>query len=250
MPNSDVTVEVIYSKKIVKQEVQIPDAVEDAEKVEDVLLESLKQDSSFKEVVENNNVKVDVQVSEDKVNTAEKEEIEEKLEKEGLTAGKYFDITIAVINKDTGATEGTLDVLTEKIKFTIEIPEDLPEVAEGFVRKYYIIRNHIGQVEYLQTELSADGKSLSFETNKFSTYTLAYADVKTTNDDVVEEDGSEEVPGGTIEEPKEESKEESNPEDMNIPNTGDNIVLYVVLAVMAIVGIIAIKKVNTKKNKH
>jgi len=36
---------------------------------------------------------------------------------------------------------------------------------------------HNGVVEYLETTLAEDGKSLSFETDKFSTYALAYEDV-------------------------------------------------------------------------
>lgn len=237
MPNSDVKVDVVFDE-IKQQEVEIPNVVEDVEKVEDILLESLKQNPTFQEVIKNNNVEVKVELSEEKVQDAEKEQIKEKLEKEGLTVGKCFDITIAVINKDTGTTEGTLDVLTEKIKFTIEIPEDLPEIAEGLTRKYYIIRNHDGEVEYLQAELSEDGKSLSFETDKFSTYVLAYADVEIANDDTVADDNS----GETAQQPEENEKDDT-------PKTGMiNISTFIWLAVAAI-ALTAIA--NTKKSsKH
>ena len=70
-----------------------------------------------------------------------------------------------------------LEESTKEIKLTVAIPEDLPEIAKGFTRKYYIVRMHNGVVEYLETTLAEDGKSLSFETDKFSTYALAYEDV-------------------------------------------------------------------------
>ena len=232
MPNSPVTVDVTFAK-VVKQEVTVPDVVEKDEKVEDILLDSLKKDEDFKDVIENNNVEVKVEVSEEKVEETEKEEIKEKLDRENVSVGKYFDITIAVKNIDTGATEGTIDELTEAIKFTIEVPEDLPEVEEGFARKYFIIRNHEGKIEYLDVVLSEDGKSLSFETDKFSTYVLAY------KDEAITSEGEE---GESEEQPKEEAKPD-------VPNTGDNIVLYVILAVVALSGIIVMKKANNKKSK-
>ena len=60
-----------------------------------------------------------------------------------------------------------------------------------------------------------------------------------------ESDNSGEEPGETIEQPKDEVKEEAN-----VPNTGDNIVLYIALALIAVIGIVLTKKVNTKKNKN
>ena len=265
MPNSDVTVEVVFSK-ILKQEVQIPDAVEDYKKVEEVLLESLKENKEFEELIQNNNVEVKVELSEDRVETTEKEEIKEKLEEMNLTVAKCFDITITVNNKDTGVVVGKLNELKDNIKFTIEIPEDLPGIAEGFARKYYIVRNHAGEVEYLEGKLSEDGKFISFETDKFSTYALAYSDVKTTDDNIVGDNNSGESAGDEIEEPNteepntegakaevsntEKSNVEENTNAENIPNTGDNIALYIILAVIAILGIIVMKKVNTTKSKH
>jgi len=245
MPNSAVTVDVTFGK-IVKQEVTVPDVVEKDEKVEDILLDSLKKDEDFKDVIENNNVEVKVEVSEEKVDKAEKEEIEEKLEKENITVGKYFDITIAVKNKDTGVTEGTIDELTEEIKFTIEIPEDIRanKAAEGFKRIFYIIRNHEGEIEYLETELSEDETSVSFATDKFSTYVLAYKDEAITTGGASGEGEKEEAPKDEV---KEEKIEETTQPD--VPNTGDNIVLYVLLAVVAVAGIIVMKKANTKKSK-
>ena len=55
--------------------------------------------------------------------------------------------------------------------FKVAIPTDL--IKEG--REYFIIRIHNGLAEKLDTTLNEDG-TLSFSTDKFSTYALAYAD--------------------------------------------------------------------------
>jgi len=265
MPNSDVIVEVVFGEikkeepgdeeekeepeeEQVKQEIQIPDTIEDTEKVQNVIMESLKGIEKFEEIIKNKNIEVKLKIEENKITETRKEEIEKVL-KENEKIAKYLDITIFINNKDTNEID-TLDKLNENIRLTVSIPEDLPKVAEGFARKYYIIRNHNGVIEYLDAILSEDGKSILFETDRFSAYALAYSD-----EEIVTSEG---VPGETIEEPKEEPKdnesilEESKTEEGNtdIPNTGDNIVLYVLLAIVAICGIILAKKVNIKKSKH
>ena len=71
------------------------------------------------------------------------------------------------------------------------------------IRKYYILRLHNGVVDKLETKLNGD--ILSFETNKFSTYALTY-------------------------------------EDVNNPKTGDNIIIYLILGLLSIIGILYLIK--------
>jgi len=244
MPDSDVIVKAVFGKETPK--VEVSGSVEDAEKAEEIIYDSLREleEEKFESIIDNNNVQIKVEVTEDKVDETRKEEIEKTL-KEEVKVIKYLDITIAIKEKETGVLVDTIDELKEKIRFSVAIPEDLPEVAEGFARKYYIIRNHNGVVEYLDAVLSEDGKTLSFETDKFSAYALAYSDEEITT--------SGEGSGEKVEEPKEEAIEEgTKAEDANtdVPNTGDNIVLYVLLAIVAVCGIIVAKKVNTKNRKH
>ena len=115
----------------------------------------------------------------------------------------------------------------------MEISKDL--IQEG--RKFYILKVHGDEVERIEAVLN--GTKLEFETDQFSTFALAYEDATAGGEG--ESDNSGEVPGGAIEQPKEE---------VNVPNTGDNIVLYIALALIAVVGIVLTKKVNTKKNKN
>lgn len=177
MPDCAVTVVAEFAK-VTQNAVVSETIVQDTEEVEDVLLDSLKQDTTLEEKITNKDVVVNIELTDDNVNAEEKEEIEKVIEeKEEIKVSKYFDISVIVKDEASGEELGKLEELTKEIKLTVAIPEDLPEIAKGFTRKYYIVRMHNGVVEYLETTLAEDGKSLSFETDKFSTYALAYVDV-------------------------------------------------------------------------
>lgn len=100
--------------------------------------------------------------------------IEEK--NNNIKTSDYFDITLNVLEPRTQEIMGILNELTGKVQFEIAIPDDLKQVSKEYSRTFYIIREHEGEVEILPTTLK-DGKLL-FETNKFSTYVLAYEDIK------------------------------------------------------------------------
>ena len=78
-----------------------------------------------------------------------------------------------------GEKSYNLHELTEKVNLTVAVPKDIPAVAEGYTRTYYILREHNGVVEKLETTLSKDGMNLTFATDKFSTYGIVYLDNKT-----------------------------------------------------------------------
>ena len=48
-------------------------------------------------------------------------------------------------------------------------------------RIFYVVRIHDGKATVINTTKSKDGKSVSFATDKFSTYALAYKDVASTS---------------------------------------------------------------------
>ena len=88
---------------------------------------------------------------------------------------------------------------------------DLLSVEKGYTRTYYIVRNHNGSLDIIDPVLSKDNKSLTFLSDKYSTYAIAYVDTPI-------------------------------PEN---PKTGDNIIVYVVLGLLSICSIGYI--VKTKK---
>ena len=137
-------------------------------------------------------------------------------EKENIIVVSFFDITLNVKNNVTGETLGTLSTLDNKIKFNMALPEELTKVAEGYTRKYYVVRYHDGKSEIISA--SVDGNILSFESDKFSTYALAYEDVK---DEVI----------------------------VN-PPTGDKIVLDLVVGIVSVAGLGLVAKSIAKRKKY
>lgn len=229
MPASDVWVSVKF-KEIEKEnikndnkvEVTVPDKessvlVGNEEKTQNILLETLSKNEKYKDL----DVKVLVVTEEIKASEDINKEFKKALEKESKNVKivNYFDISIQVKNKVSEKVEGYLTELTEKITFTVELPE-LDNVKEGYTRKYYVIKKHNDKIEILDAKLSEDGKSISFETDEFSTYALAY------EDEVISE------------------KVEVLP---SIPQTFDSITLTMFVCIISLIAFVGINKYFKKQ---
>ena len=119
----------------------------------------------------------------------------------GEIAG-YLNIDVLL---QTGDEElGKVTKLPEAIKITVDVDKSLGIVPANTTRKYFVVRLHEGEDPELIEAEYKDGK-LSFKTDRFSQYAYGYTDTKT--------------------------------EDANIPKTGDNIALYMVLLVTSCLGI-------------
>lgn len=135
--------------------------------------------------------------------------IDEKLAK-NYKAAIYYEIVYGdlVNNSLVKGTEVT-EELKEAIKVTLDIPETVEKLKEGYTRKYVVIRIHENKDGEFEADVlpatAKDGK-VSFETNKFSTYVLAYEDVKTTTN----------------------------------PETFDGISLYMIIASVSLVGLVSL----------
>lgn len=110
------------------------------------------------------------------VDTAEKEDIAEKLaekEFEGKKLGTFLDINLI---KKIGNTETKVTNTTGMLKLTFEVPASLINKDAAINRIYTIARNHDGKVEFLKAEFNKETNQLTFETDKFSTYAVIYED--------------------------------------------------------------------------
>lgn len=94
--------------------------------------------------------------------------------------GKWLSIDIyAEVTSFEGDTQSTLlSNLSKPLKIKVEIPQEL--LANH--REYSIVRIHDGKAEVLKTELSADHKYLTFESDKYSEFAIVYKDVKVKED--------------------------------------------------------------------
>lgn len=207
---------VVDDKEIIVEEPKGDENISLSTDANDILKDSLinTEDKELKELIEKNDVTIVLENEKVEKDTLLKEELEKFASViEGANVAEYFDLNIVV--KASGQTNHYLKELSKPITLTIDLPE-LPEVKDGFTRKYYILREHDGIVEKLDATLTKEGK-LSFATDKFSKYALAYVD--------------EEIKDTVID---------------NNPSTVDNIMSYVTLAI-ASVGVVGIALKKTLK---
>lgn len=163
-----------------------------------------------KEIIDSGkNIKVEVIVKDitENISAEEKEKIAEKIEDRII--GAYIDISI--FKTIEGEEPTSITNTDNKVKFTINIPDELIDTKNPN-REFYIVRMHDGNVEVLNSEYNAENHTLTFETDKFSTYAIAYTDL--TN-----------------------------------PKTGDNIAIWVGILLISFVGIVGAKKFSGKKKK-
>ena len=99
---------------------------------------------------------------------------------DGYTIGQYLDISLMkylTVNGQTG--EGQLISRTSgMITVSVRIPDEMVNTDENVERTYIVIRNHEGKAEILDSEYNADTQMITFRTNLFSDYAIAYKDVK------------------------------------------------------------------------
>ena len=131
-------------------------------------------------------------------------------ENDNLNISSFFDISLNVKDSVTDSLIGSLDEVDSELTFNVVLPEETAKVEDGYTRTYYIIRYHNGVSEILDT--SVNGNVITFKTDKFSAYAIAYSDVK--NESV-----------------------SSASDVVANPKTGDSIGLYMVTGILSVVGL-------------
>ncbi len=148
---------------------------------------------------------------------------------------QFLDLSVIIKSVDSEGTEtelGTLNQLKEeKMTFAIVLPENLNTAGKNF----YVLRAHDGVVDKLPTTKNADG-TLSFTTDRYSTYALVYEEV-----DEEEDDNSDDFSIDT-------QQNTTTNVTSTSPATGDdaNVTLWLLLAISMICVVIALQ---SKKNR-
>lgn len=237
MDDDDLTI----TPKFSKVSTNISNSVSNSSKVEEILIESLKNNEELAEAINKKDVEIKVELKAKETSKTEKEKIETEVNKKDsdLVVTDYMEITITVKDSEEGETLGNLETVEKTITFTVPVPEDLPEVTDGYERVYYIVRNHNGKIELLDAK-EVNGK-LEFESDKFSTYAIAYKDIKknTGNTNIKENESKNDNTNESV-----ENKEET---DATIPKTGDSVVVYAIIAVVSCIGLAV--TIKMRKNK-
>lgn len=211
---------------------------------------------------EGNDVNTEVyinKITKDQVTSNTLKEIEKVAATNRLNILNYFDISIQVKSGDN--LLGHIDETQKKIKFEVAIPTDL--MKKG--RIFKVIRVHGNEVTVLDTE--ENNGILTFESDRFSTYALAYVDNdKQTNDNqepTKKDDGQldgkkdngnknpsvSETPSNNKENVEVKASKNDKTTTKKSIKTGDNTnsTWYVLLAVITMLGItLLLKKELTK----
>ena len=178
----------------------------------------------------------------------------------GYTIGQYLDISLFKYMTVNGKQQDGVALRTTKNALTISVavPDALINTNSAVNRTYCIVRNHEGTIDVLDAAFDAAGKTLTFKTDRFSIYAIAYKDTAvpssgsnpgSNNSSNGSETKKNEVAAPT---PAPTPASTSKPSTITaMPQTGDtsNPTLYVVLLVASLLGLAVVfvcKKRNDK----
>jgi len=212
-------------------EAPIKEATLDNQKSELVEASGIFTEKEKEEVEKGAEARVWLEISktnEDGIVAEDKAEIKKVAEKAmgEKTIVNYFD---ADLFKQVGM--GDKSSISEPgigMKITIKIPENLQNHDKNVVREYKILRLHDGVVDVIDGIFDALTGEFSFESDKFSTYAIAYTD--TPVEDVTEpEDGEDDVTtpedgGEDVTKPEDGGDDVTKPEESDkddVPKTGE-----------------------------
>ena len=178
----------------------------------------------------------------------------------GYTIGHYLDISLFKYMTVNGSQQAGVPLHTTRDALTISVvvPDALINTNSAVNRTYCIVRRHDGAITVLDAAFDAASKTLTFKTDRFSDYAIAYKDT------AVPSSGSN--PGSNNSSNDSEAKKNevatptpaptpassSKPSTITaMPQTGDtsNPTLYVVLLVASLLGLAVVfvcKKRNDK----
>ena len=178
----------------------------------------------------------------------------------GCTIGQYLDISLFKYMTVNGSQQACVALHTTKDALTISVvvPDALINTNSAVNRTYCIVRNHEGTITVLDAAFDAASKTLTFKTDRFSDYAIAYKDTAvpssgsnpgSNNSSNGTETKKNEVAAPT---PAPTPASTSKPSTITaMPQTGDtsNPTLYVVLLVASLLGLAVVfvcKKRNDK----
>ena len=175
------------------------------------------------------------------------------------TIGQYLDISLLKYMTVNGIQQAdALHTTKDALTISVVVPDALINTNSAVNRTYCIVRNHEGTITVLDAAFDAAGKTLTFKTDRFSDYAIAYKDTAvpssgsnpgSNNSSNDSETKKNEVAAPT---PAPTPASTSKPSTITaMPQTGDtsNPTLYAVLLVASLLGLAVVfvcKKRNDK----
>lgn len=144
--------------------------------------EQLKNDVLTAEEIasgESFNIYLEIKDISDEVSNGDKQLVKSVLGKRQV--GAYFDIALYKKLGEKALT--SVHDLSNKVKICMNIPKELLVNPKKVERTYVVIRIHNGEAEIIEGVFDEEKATFTFETDKFSTYVLAYRDKDIEDDD-------------------------------------------------------------------
>lgn len=211
--NADTTIKVVTAIDDITIDAPVVDTTKEVKKTEvgvekdDTLKDNMKKTIENEKIdISNIDTLVKVNISElNKENMLETEvnTINDLAKKENLNVLSYFDISVAVINKSNNEVINQLSNLNKPMNFQVVLSSESINTNKDIKRTYYIIRYHNRKAEIIDAKL--DGNVLTFASDKFSTYAIAYNDTAINKNDNI----------------------------ITNPKTSDNVITYVVMSILS-----------------
>lgn len=175
---------------------------------------------------------------------------EKAAEIEGIKKGIYLDISMWKVIGDSDPEKVVNTELSKKVKVTVELPKDLI-APKGKERTYYVIRVHDGETEILPATLK--GNTITFETDRFSTYSIWYTEKAATENPGKNPGGSKVDGKGTPSNSKAGHKTTDNAKGdkgAKAAKTGDHNQVGFMCLMLAVSGAVLIGCIVFKRRKN
>lgn len=117
----------------------------------------------------------------DTISATSKEQMKQKAG--DYTIGQYLDISLMkylMVNGTTGSGQ-LISSTSGMITVSVKIPDYMINIDKNVESSYIVLRNHEGKVDILDSTYNADTHMITFRTNLFSDYAIAYKDVMKAN---------------------------------------------------------------------
>ena len=260
-PGEEITIGIGKVNVNVKSEGAVPPAALLTDKVELLAMLVNSGDITADELAQiANGASVDIVLTVKEANVHDEVKAAMAQAAKDYTIGHYLDISLFKYMTVNGSQQTGVPLHTTRDALTISIvvPDALINTNSAVIRTYYIVRNHEGTITVLDAAFDAASKTLTFKTDRFSYYAIAYKDTPVP--------GSGSNPGSNNSSNDSETKKNevaaptpaptpastSKPSTITaMPQTGDtsNPTLYVVLLVASLLGLAVVfvcKKRNDK----
>ena len=260
-PGKDITIGSGTVKVDVKSEGTVPPATLLTDKAELLAMLVNSGDITADELVQiANGASVDIVLTVKEANVSDEVKTAMAQAAKDYTIGQYLDISLFKYMTVNGSQQAGVPLHTTKDALTISVvvPDALIHTDSAVNRTYCIVRRHDGAITVLDAAFDAAGKTLTFKTDRFSIYAIAYKDTAvpssgsnpgSNNSSNDSETKKNEVAAPT---PAPTPASTSKPSTITaMPQTGDtsNPTLYVVLLVASLLGLAVVfvcKKRNDK----